>query len=184
MTTRLGDLQMILKRIGLALAVVGIGVFGVDAAASAQYPPAAAIAVVSNQTPPPNASFTVTVRNCEAGESVRFSLPTVAPVTVTCVPPVQSLTSAAALTEGATATATLVAPAQAGPYNGTAELLTSEITLPFSITVTAVTAPGGGLPATGSDGTQSFVWYGLGLFAVGAGLVAVAQVRRRQTRLA
>jgi LPXTG-motif cell wall-anchored protein len=175
---------MILKRIGLALAIVGIGVFGVDAAASAQYPPAAAIVTVANQTPAAGTTFSVTVRNCQAGEPVRFTIPTRVPVTVICQAPAAGLTSSAALTEGATATATKVAPDAAGPYNGTAELLTSQITLPFSITVTAVTAPGGGLPATGSDGTQSFVWYGLGLFALGAGLVSVAQVRRRQTRLA
>jgi LPXTG-motif cell wall-anchored protein len=175
---------MTLKRIGLALAVVGIGVFGVDAAASAQYPPAAATITQSTQTPAAGGSFTVTVRNCQADEDVRFNVPTRVPVTVKCLAPAAGLTSSAALTEGATATANLVAPDAAGPYNGAAELLTSGVTLTFSITVTAVTAPEGGLPATGSDGTQSFVWYGLGLFAVGAGLVSVAQVRRRQTRLA
>jgi LPXTG-motif cell wall-anchored protein len=175
---------MILKRIGLALAVVGIGVFGVDAVASAQYPPAAAIVTLSNQTPPPGGSITVVVRNCQAGEPVRFNVPTRVPVTVTCLAPAAGLTSSAALTEGTTATANLIAPDAAGPYNGTAELLTSQATLPFTLTVTVVTAPGGGLPATGTDSTQSVVWYGLGLFAVGAGLVAVSQVRRRQTRLA
>ncbi len=55
----------------------------------------------------------------------------------------------------------------------------------------------GRLPATSSDGTQSFVWYGLGLFAVTVAViagflvlgvvvafVATAARRSRQTRLA
>ena len=71
---------------------------------------------------------------------------------------------------------------QPGTYPGTVVLASSGTTLSFTITVAA--APAGGLPATGSGSTQSGIWYGIGLLALGAGLLGVAQVRRRQTRLA
>jgi LPXTG-motif cell wall-anchored protein len=161
---------MILKRIAIAFAVVGVTLgLGTAASAAPEYPPAAATVVVSDSTPPAGGTVTVSVNNCQAGESVRFTLPPAAPVTVTC-------------SSAGTASASLPVPTASGTYSGTAELVSSLSTLPFQITVTA--PAGGGLPATGSDGTQTGVWFAGGLLALGAGLLGVAQLRRRQTRLA
>ena len=163
---------MLLKRIGIALAIVGMGAFGVDSVAGAQpsdYPPAAATVVISNTNPPAGGTITVTVNNCQAGENVTISLPPQAPVTVVCG-------------AGGTVVASLTAPFAPGTYPGTVFLASSGTTLSFTITVSPIS--GGGLPATGSDGTQSGVWMGLGLLALGASLFGVSRVRRRQTRLA
>ena len=162
---------MLLKRIGIVLAAVGLAAFGADSVANAQtsdYPPSAPTVVVDNTNPPPGGTITITINNCRPGENVTFSLPPQAPVTIVC--------NAAGV-----AVASLSAPLQPGTYPGTVVLQESGVTLAFSITVAA---PTGGLPATGSDGTQSGIWYGLGLLGLGAGLFGVSQVRRRQTRLA
>ena len=162
---------MILKRIGLAVVVLAMGAFGVDAVANAQtsdYPPAAATVVVDNTNPPPGATITITIRNCTPGETVRISLPPVAPVTITC-------------SSSGVAVASLSAPLQPGTYPGTAVLVGSQVTLSFQITVTA---PTGGLPATGGSGTNTTMWYGLGLLVLGGGLLAVSQMRRRRTAIA
>lgn len=162
---------MLLKRIGIVLAAVGLAAFGADSVASAQtadYPVQAPVVVVDNSNPPPGGTITITINNCRPGENVTFSLPPQAPVTIVCNP-------------SGVAVASLSAPLQPGTYPGTVVLQESGVTLPFSVTVQA---PTGGLPATGSDGTQSGLWYGLGLLGLGAGLFGVSQVRRRQTRLA
>jgi LPXTG-motif cell wall-anchored protein len=162
---------MNLKRIAVALAVAGVTTLGLGSAGSAApaYPPAAATVVVSDTTPPAGGTITVSVNNCRAGETVRFTLPPAVPVTVTC-------------SASGAASASLAVPTASGTYNGTVELVSSGATLPFQITVTAPS--GGGLPATGSDGTQTGLWFAGGLLALGAGLLGVAQLRRRQTRLA
>ena len=162
---------MILKRIGLAVMVIGMAAFGVDTVANAQtgdYPPAAATVVVSNTTPPAGGTITVTVSKCKPGENGVITLPPGAPVKVVC-------------DSGGTAVASLTVPTQPGTYTGTA-VFANPGTLTFQVTVAAV--PGAGLPATGSNGTQSGIWFGLGLLGIGAALVGVSQVRRRQTRLA
>src|SRR6056297_2431703 len=116
---------MILKRIGLLLAAIGAIAFGFAAPAAA-YPPSAATVVISDSNPPAGGAITVTVQGCQAGEDVGISLPPVAPVTVVC-------------SSAGVASASLTAPMTGGTYDGTVELVSSGVTLPFQVTVTAPT---------------------------------------------
>jgi hypothetical protein len=48
-----------------------------------------------------------------------------------------------------------------------------------TITVAGPATPPGGLPAIGSNGTSTMTIIAVGLFAVGAGLFGMSQMRRR-----
>ena len=77
----------------------------------------------------------------------------------------------------------LTAPTAAGTYPGTV-VGTLSFDQPFTVVVVAPVTPPGGLPATGSGGIGTTTTVAIGLFAVGLGLFAVAQVRRRQAAVA
>ncbi len=162
-----------MKQLVVALMVVAGAVF-VGAGVTHAYPPGSATITVDNPNPPPGGSFTVTVQNCLVGERVRFKFPD-PPVpgigtkvqVVVCVGPPGSLSG--------TATATFTAPNQTGAYRGTAKLLRSNVTLEFRV---SVLAPVPEVPKTGADGIGRKTSMGLGLLALGGGLLLVSRRRR------
>lgn len=189
-----------MKKLALAMIAASAALFGFTAVASAQgYTPASSV------TPPTTigGGYTVTFTNCFVGELITFtqsqSTPTV--VTGTCAAS-SSITGsvvglilpqqAARGTARGTFTASPTAPGTytvtaVGPQSGTQ---TTTFTVPQQATTTTAapattvappaTTPGGGLPATGSDGIAATTGIAIGLLVVGLGLFVVAQVRRRQ----
>ena len=154
------------KRGGVGLAVATAALL-VGATGVAAYPvePTPAITPTSS-TQTPGGDFNETVTGCQAGETVTFTF-NGASQDVTCED----------VGDG-TAIASLAAPAAPGTYNGNALLVTSNVTLPFTVTVEAATVTPT-LPATGSDSNQ-VVPVAVGLVIAGAGLVGVATIRRRR----
>jgi LPXTG-motif cell wall-anchored protein len=149
-----------MKKFALALLAVSASIFGLSAVANA-YPPAPDANVVTPVAPAAGADFTVEV-GCEPdGDNVVFEF--------------NGATQTAVCTAGS-ASATFTAPTAPGAYSGT---YTGAATGSFSVTIAAPVVPGGGLPATGSDGTSTMTIIAFGLFAVGAGLFGVSQMRRR-----
>jgi len=174
-----------MKKFALALMVASAALFGFGAVASAQYPTSLTVG-----TPSAGGPYSSTYTNCVNGETITFSQPQSTPATISVV------------CAGRSATANFTnAPTVAGTYTVTAGGPTSPArTQSFSIsgaTATTLPATGGadgagvpattpttGLPATGSNGIGTSTTIAIGLLAVGFGLFAVAQVRRRQPNLA
>ena len=187
-----------MKKAALALVVAAAALFGLGqlvAAGGTNY----SEAIVANPASVPTGGQTVvTYQNCEVGETITFSLPQFTPATQTApCGAVQAFGLSAVLPLQATvgeASATFVAPATPGTYNGTG-VGTVSPELPFTVTVTGSVAPsttvaptipdtnGGGsgsqLPSTGSGGQSTITFIAIGLLTVGLGLFAVAGVRRR-----
>lgn len=167
-----------MKKFALALMAAAAAVFGVGMVANA-YPPVPDAPGVSDSTPAPGGTFTVTSA-CAVPETVTFTIPGDSD-TATCEP---GATGAFLLLQQTTpdgvATGTLTAPTAAGTYTVTITGSSSGDLGTVSVTVAAQTDPGGGLPATGSDGVATTTWIAAGLLIVGLGLFAVATVRRRQ----
>ena len=114
---------------------------------------------------------------CEpVGGSVTFSFNGVTSVHTCTAPGTASLLLAAPA--AGSASATFTAPTAPGTYTGT---YTGAATGNWSIVIAAPAVPAGGLPATGSNGTSTMTILAIGLFAVGAGLFGVSQLRRRKT---
>jgi LPXTG-motif cell wall-anchored protein len=139
------------------------------------YPPRSETLVVPS-TVGPGQSFQATFVGCAGGEDVNFVLDgkttsgrCMGPAGATRRPNQAGLPSA---------TVTLVAPTTPGTYTIVATGATSGLSASATITVQAAAAPGGALPATGSDSAPT-VQIAAGLFAVGAGLTAVGIRRRR-----
>jgi LPXTG-motif cell wall-anchored protein len=151
-----------MKKLTLAIMTFSLALFGFGAAASAGnvYPTNPPSVSVSNPTPAPGSTITVTMNGCVEGESVQFTL---------------EGETASGVTAGGSASAQIKVPTTPGTYTGTATCA-SGTSAAFSITVTT---PSGGLPATGSSGMSSTVMISMILFLVGAGLLVVSQVRRR-----
>jgi hypothetical protein len=105
-------------------------------------------------------SITVTMNGCAEGETVQLVLVG---------------ETATGVTTGGSASAQIKVPTTPGTYTGTATCA-SGASANFTITVTS---PSGGLPATGSSGLGSFATISMILLLVGAGLLVVSQVRRR-----
>ena len=162
-----------MKQLVVALMVVAGALFA-GAGVTHAYPPAAPTITVSDPQPPPGGNFTVTVRGCLVGERVRFKFPD-PPVpgigtsvkVVVCVGPQGS--------QAGTATATFTAPNQGGVFTGTAKLLRTNVTLQFQVSVDVPTYT---VPKTGSDGIGRKTSMGLGLLALGGGLLLVSRRRR------
>jgi hypothetical protein len=190
------------KKLALAFVAASCVLFGLGHVASAQY---GGSATVTPSTVVGGGPYSVTYRNCLAGDTITFTQAQSTPSTVTvpCVGSVVTLTGSllgvllpqqAAL---GTATANFTAaPTAPGNYTGTAvglagrsPSITFSFTIPGQATTTTTpvvttvpaTTPGGGLPATGSDGIGTTTSIAIGLLVVGLGLFVVAQVRRRQT---
>ncbi len=170
-----------MKKFALALMASAAMILGISAVANA-YPPAANVAVVSDTTPGPGQAFSVEV-GCTPPGDVIFVLPFppgsfTTPCILDSTGPASLLSATAA---AGSATATFTAPTQPGTYTIT---YSGAATGSFTITVAAAAVPGGGLPATGSDSTSTMTIIAIGLFAVGAGLFGVSQVRRRNVTAA
>lgn len=151
-----------MKKFALALMTTAVAVFGFGAVAQAQYGTAPGVEV-SPATAPPGGTVTVSVTGCTDGEvlTVTFNGAT---STATCV--------------ASAATIVLTAPTTPGTFSGT--ITGSQgFSQPFQVVVAAAAVPPGGLPATGSGGVNSMMTIAGGLFAVGLGLFAVTQFRRR-----
>lgn len=126
------------------------------------YPPRALIVTVSDPTPSPGQSITVSATGCLAGETIAFSLSGAG-----------SLGSVVANANGA-GSVTFNAPTTAGTYTVVATC--GGVTASTIITVAAA-AGGGGLPFTGSD-VGTLLVPGVAAIAAGALLIAVASARR------
>jgi LPXTG-motif cell wall-anchored protein len=162
-----------MKKFALGLMAMATAVFGFGLAANA-YPPGAGSVTA---TPPSGAAgYSVSVKaTCLPGEAV-----TVVLVSSTATGNCGAAGTAASLlgiTKAGSVTLVVKAPATAGTYTGSATGATTGALGTFRITVTA---PPAGLPATGSNGVSTMTIIAIGLFAVGAGLFGVSQVRRRQ----
>lgn len=157
-----------MKKLAAVLMVLGATLMTSNAALA--YPPGQVIvSIIRGATAPVNDSFQVRVDGCLPGEEVRFTLPANgrAPLIQICAP-------------DGTATATMVHPGRPGNFGGTAQLLSSGLTLPFNITTigrpTDIT-----VPATGGGGSaDEMIGIGIGAAALGVGLLVVARQRRRQ----
>lgn len=126
------------------------------------YPPTAATVTVSDSTPAPGGSVTVTVSGCTEGEAVTFQL--------------EGDTAVVICGADGTAAGTLDVPATAGTFNGTATLGSDGEVLAFSVVVTAPTAT---IPRTGTDSTQTTGMVALLFVGLGGALYAGTRVRRR-----
>jgi hypothetical protein len=133
---------------------------GVYPIVASKPPPASPTVSVSTPTPAPGSTITVTMDGCAEGESVQFT--------------VAGETASGVTTDGS-ASAPIKVPTTPGAYTGTATCA-GGASATFSITVTS---PSGGLPTTGSSGLGSFATISMILLLVGAGLLVVSQVRRR-----
>lgn len=161
-----------MKKFALALMAVSASIFGLSAVANA-YPPAPGVAVVSATVA--GQPFTVEV-GCEpVGDDVTFTFNSVV-ITAPCEAPTGAASLLSTAPAAGSATATFTAPTAPGSYDGT---YTGAATGTWNVTIAAPVVPGGGLPATGSDGTSTMTIIAFGLFAVGAGLFGVSQMRRR-----
>jgi hypothetical protein len=176
-----------MKRLAFALMACAALVFGFGAVAQAQYGSASATFDVPSATP--GQPVTITITGCTPGETLTVAVDGVVVGTATC-------TAGAALSTGSvlgiglvqqatgSATLTFEAPTTSGTYSvvitGSQGFnFTTEITVTSQATPPATT-PASGLPATGADGIGTTTGIAIGLFAVGAALFLVAQVRRRQ----
>lgn len=173
-----------LKRI-MVLAVAAVGVMAVPAAAQ-QYPPNVNSVTISDTTPCPGdavtISGTVTATDFEPGSTVVVTL--------------DGGTQLGTPTVGADGTFSLgvTIPADlegehtiqaTGTGSGVTLTASFEVNSCEATTTTAVAAPGGSLPRTGSsDSTMTLVRVGLALAAVGGVLLAVAAKRRRRAAIA
>lgn len=129
--------------------------------ATQAYPPGSGIVTASPSSPASGASFTATATNCQPGETVNFAF--------------QGQAKSATCSASKTAAASLTAPTTAGTFTGTASYATSGGTLSFTVNVAAT----GGLPATGSSGSNSTMMIAAVLVASGIGMFLVAQRRRK-----
>ena len=154
-----------MKKIAIAAMAVSATIFGFGTAANAAYPPTDITVTVSSQTPAPGSTITVTSEGCEEGEDVDFVL---------------GGSSSTGTTTGGSASGQVTVSTTPGTYTGTATCA-SGASANFTVNVAA---PAGGLPATGSSGISSTVAISGMLLLVGAGLLTVSQIRRRQSAAA
>ena len=179
-----------MKKLALALMAASAAIFGFGMVAEAQ------TYTTSVSVGPRDAAGGAVhghLRQLRAGETITFSQPQSTPETTTgvCVGSVTLTGSVVGLllpAQAASGTATgsfTTAPTAPGTYTvtgtgTTSPARTTTFTIAGSTTTVPATVPGGGLPATGSDGTGTTTGIAIGLLVVGLGLFAVAQVRRRQ----
>ncbi len=152
---------MNLKQLTAALFISGAAVLAGGGVTHADYPPGSGIVTPSDSTPDAGTTFTVTATACQVGETVTFSF--------------QSVTTPVICSASNVATASFAAPATGGAFNGTAVYGTTGGTLNFTVNVAAP----GGLPATGSSGSNTTMTIAAVLLASGIGIFLVAQRRRK-----
>ncbi|MFK7917840.1 MAG: LPXTG cell wall anchor domain-containing protein [Ilumatobacter sp.] len=169
-----------MKKLALAFTAAAAVVLGSAGVADA-YPPGGSSVVVEDDTISVGDPVTVTA-TCTLGESVTFTLQDQS-ATTTCEADATGGGSAVA----GSATGTVNAPTTAGTFTGTITGSISGALGTFTVTVDGVapttaapTTPVGGLPATGSDGTQTMTMVAGGILVAGLGMFGVATARRRQ----
>ncbi len=174
-----------MKKLALALMALSASLFGLSAVANAGTypPPPAGVAVVQNPSVAPGGPVFVEIGCTPVGSSVDVTYWTEFPVATVAIQ-CEARTAGAASLLGAPAgsgSAIFETTAPTAPGTYTANYV-GAATGSFKITVAPTAtpaAPGGGLPATGSNGTSTMTIIAIGLFAVGAGLFGVSQTRRR-----
>jgi LPXTG-motif cell wall-anchored protein len=165
-----------MKKIAFALVALA-AIFGLSAAAGAAgtYPPVLPDVVVSTPSPLPGGTVVLGITGCEPGAVIEINNAGTS-ITVT------------ADASGA-ATVPTTAPSTPGPYIITVTCGGATTTLNLNVLPAGPPTNGGtngggttgGLPATGSGGTNTTLMLGLGALVVGGGLFGVSQIRRRQT---
>lgn len=170
-----------MKRFALIVISVAAVVFGTNLVAQAYPPGTASASVIAGSPGEVGGTFTVQVTNCLAGETVNVDLPANGdgPTSALC-----AATSGAgfflAAPGSGSATVVLDHASTPGTNTGTAELVTSGVTLTFTVETTpAAGAPSPTIPATGSDATTSMLGYGAAALAIGIALTLIAANRRR-----
>ncbi len=169
-----------MKKLAVALSAMVAGILGFGLTANAQYG-ANEFGVTAKPTVvAPGGTVTVTVEGCVPGEPVETTL--VAEYDDTICEGGSALGTSAV---SGTAVMTVAAPMEVGPYTGTASAPESGNSGEYTITVVAQSGssspvPARSLPQTGSSGVGSVIGVAAGLFAVGASLVVVTQLRRRR----
>lgn len=176
------------------LVVLVVGAIGLAAAPAAadDYPPGDDLLTVSDATPCPGDSFTVTAGQFAPGSTV----------TVTLLPDSVLGTPAAGADGNVSLEVTLSATQALGRQTiqaagnddeGKPLTLTASLDVVSCDEVPPTTAPpgttpsgggGGNLPTTGSDSTMNLLKVGGGLAAVGGVLIALAATRRRRNTAA
>lgn len=140
--------------------------FGAGAAATSDYPPDPPSVTVDNPTVPPGGTVVLGVSGCEPGADVTVTID-------------GSSTTATAGPDGS-ASISVTAPNTPGAYPTT--IACGGATTTVNVTVLASGGgPTDGLPATGSDNTNTTLMLGLGALVIGGGLLGVSQLRRRQS---
>jgi LPXTG-motif cell wall-anchored protein len=166
-----------MKKFALALMASAAMVLGMGVVANA-YPAGAGSVTASPTTLAPGGVFTATA-TCQPAEIVTFVFEG-ATKTATCgAAGTAGTASLISLSTAGSASVTFNAPGTAGSYTGIATGSATGALGSFTITVAVPAAPGGSLPATGTDGTSTMTIIALGLFAVGAGLFGVSRFRSR-----
>lgn len=153
-----------MKQLTVALMLV-VGALFAGGGVIQAYPPGSGTITVSDPTPDPGKSFSVTFHNCKVGEVVIFVFNGGAPVSV--------VSTGDAQTGIGSATATFTAPTKSGTYKGTATCGGVTLTFEVSVTVSNTT-----VAKTGSDNVGRKVSTAAGLLALGAGLLFVSRRRR------
>ena len=173
-----------MKKLALALMAASAVLFSFGAVASAQN----YTKTLTVGTPSAGGPYASTYTNCVNGETITFSQPQSTPASISVVCAGQSATAnfTAAPTAPGTYTITAIGTTSEARSQSFSIAGATATTLPSTGGAGApgATVPGSGLPATGSNGIGSATTIAIGLLAVGFGLFAVAQVRRRQPNLA
>jgi hypothetical protein len=177
-----------MKRLGvLVVAMIGLAGYAAAPAAAGGYPPQNNILTVSDTTPCPGQSFTVTAQKFQPGT----------PVTVTLLPNAVLGTPTAGDDGTVSLNVTLSATqaqgaqtiqAQGAGVDEVGQVLTLTGTIkvescnatPPTTSPAAAGGGGGNLPRTGSDSTLPLLKIGGALAAIGGVLVALAATRKRR----
>lgn len=186
-----------MKKLGL-VAAVAVAALSVNASVSAGnvgYPPEDGILILAPNPVGPGGDFTATFIGCSIGETVNFSVEGDSDSAPSNGPAGESVRPNA--TGAPQATVVLTAPTTPGNFPVVASCATSGAGATGILTVVGAgapapgapapgapapgspAAPGGQLPATGSDSAPTMQIAG-GLVAVGAGLALVGGLRRRK----
>ena len=196
-----------MKRLAGFLTVLGAVLLGFAPPASADYPPGATAALTATPASGgPGYTVTATVSNCFPGESLTFTLGT-STATATCSATTfqATVTLTAPQAPGPYNVTVPLQPQGQTPQANRPRVLSAPITVVAAPTTTVPATlpetggsdgsggvgggtgtggqpglPGGGLPATGSSGLSTTGTIAITLLAAGAGMFAVARLRRRQ----
>jgi len=196
-----------MKKLAIGLMALGGLLFATSSITQADYPPGSTAALTVAPNPvTPGATVTGTITNCFPGEVIPWDITPGGPsgsATCSTTTFIASFTFTAPATAGSyTVTAHLPAaptppppafmlgflfprqPVPPRPRDLTVTLVVQQpVTTTAAPTTTlapTTTAGGAGLPTTGSSGTDNLAVIAIGVFIVGAGLLLVSQVRRKQ----